>query len=140
MQLVIENPKGLRLDSFCEWLIPKISEALYSNIDSKKLIPFNNYINKYNIVNWTLYRRPIMCSEIIYLGMNYLVYHKTNNSYIIEIDSNINIPNSTTKIISLCNLINYGNMSLNAYPIFDKATDIIAEDLPNLYAKFLKGD
>ena len=81
-----------------------------------------------------------MCSEIIRLGLYYLIYYKTNNSYIIEIDNNSNIPNSTTKIISLCNLINYGNISLNAYPIFDKAMNIIAEDLPNLYAKFLKGE
>ena len=140
MQLVIENPEDKKLDSFCEWLIPKISEALYFNIESKKLISFNNYINEHNLVNWTLYRRPIMCSEIIKLGLYYLIYHKTNSSYIIEIDNNINIPNSNTKIISLCNLINYGNISLSAYPIFDKAMDIIAEDLPDLYAKFLRGE
>ena len=140
MQLVIENPENKNLDSFCEWLIPKIGEALYSNMQGKKFILFNKYINDHDIVKWILGKRPISCYEVIKLWLYYLDYYRTNNSYIIKVDNNINIPNSNTRIISICNLINYGNISLNSYPIFDKAMDSIAKDLPNLYAKFLKGE
>jgi hypothetical protein len=38
MYLVIDNPEGLDLDGFCEWLIPQIQRYLEASIDENHLI------------------------------------------------------------------------------------------------------
>lgn len=139
MNLIIENPDNVNLNDFCSWLKPIIIDYANNAIIDKKLVRFNKYVNNDINIKWFA-NKPlkINCKDVLLAGLNNLVYKRQGNDYIIEIDANNYIYNSSAKFIDIIKLINYGNMVLSAYPIVDKIFDYITENLETYYSQYLQ--
>ena len=135
MKLIIENPTGEDLKPFInDCIIPAIAQVIYSILDKKQLLKFDNYLlNKFNNIN-------IDANKIINLSVKNLITQKLGDYYQIQIDPNINIPGIPAKLYDICALINYGNIELSPYPIFNKAMDKLAPFVPSLYQEYNSGD
>lgn len=74
--------------------------------------------------------------------MRNLKVGKNGNSYEIFIDPNINAPGIPAKLVDVCALVNYGNLALLPYPIFDIMIDTLGDQISSLYIKykFIKGN
>ena len=131
MKLIIENPTGEDLKPFInDCIIPAIAQVIYSILDKKQLLKFDNYLsNKFNNIN-------VNTHKIINLGIKNLTIQKWENQYQVQINPNINIPGIPAKLYDICALINYGNMELSPYPIFDKAMNKLALFVPSLYQEY----
>lgn len=128
MTLTIPNNSNLDADDLIEFFIKKIQNYVETNINNEELSRWDEYLHKASIKWGTLgNKQTIPSTRDIILGAIYnLTYNKFTNKYIIEIDENVNIPNTSVKYSSMINLINYGNLSINGYDIVDKAfSDII---------------
>ena len=141
MYLHITNEAKLDLDAFCKWLIPNMKQYLQINIDEKKLIRFNDYINnniRINNLNTSGY--PLNPYNILVKSADYLVVKKLNNQYIIALDETAYIPNTQIHIIDIIKLINYGNIELVAYPIYNELMEWFADNITVLYNRYIEED
>lgn len=138
MTLEIENPRNFNLESFIKtFLIPKIQESFIKEIDNKRLLKIEEFINKLGI---NIYHQYISVRSILIAAIDNLEYLKlSNNNYILRIDSNQMLPNISAKLIDLAYMINYGTLSTPAYPIFTKVFSFFADRLQLLYAEYLRG-
>lgn len=143
MELELKNDNNLELDDFCNWLILEMRKYMSSSLDYGKLIPFNNYINDsdINAIKWNDKDKAYTISvrELTLWAFDYMVVKKEGNDYIIKFDNNALIPDTSTKIIDIIKLINYGNLTLFAYPIFDEMTDFFALNIDSYLDKYIKG-
>lgn len=134
MRLIIYNPYDEDLKPFIkEKIIPAASQIIYSIADVKYLKPFDNYIKaKYN--------KNISSKNIITLAISNLIIENYQDNYQITINPNIFVPGINAKLYDLCALINYGNMELIPYPLFDKAMEKLGSFVPKLYDEYKYGD
>lgn len=58
--------------------------------------------------------------------------------YIIEINPNEIAPKTSAKLIDICSLINYGNLDMPPYSIFEDTFRYIASHLSDLYNEYLR--
>ena len=139
MELIIDNPDGMDLHGFCEWLREFMFEYIADNLDEGKLIVFDDYVNtKMNLV-WQGPKRHISVKDLMLsVPANLICLHQLNYSKFM-IDSNIIIPNTAAKFINIINLINYGNMDLPSYNFIDEMFNKIAENLNAFYDIYLQG-
>ena len=137
MKLIIDNPTKEDLKPFInDQVIPAIAQIIYSIIDKKQLLKFDNYLSyKFKNIIPTL----IDTNTIIHLGVKNLIIYNCKDYYQIQINPNINIPGISAKLYDICALINYGNVELQPYPIFNKAMDKIAPFIPLLYQEYKFG-
>ena len=135
MKLEIANPNKIQLDDFIEsYLFPKIQESFIKEIDSRRLIAINKYVNTLNIATFGRY---VNVKDILIAAIYNLVYNKqSNGDYIVSIDSTQIAPNTRAKIIDIAQLVNYGTLSTPAYPIFDTVFSYFAKRLNNLYIDY----
>lgn len=134
MNLVIDSK--VDISDFCEWLIKEhITPYIVTHINQKKAQRFDDIINK-SIV--TMPKRVLFADEILLASAYNLVVSKSNNSYIIRLDSNIFIPNTNAKFISIIELINYGNLSVQAYPIYTETFNYFADNISEYFNTYLE--
>lgn len=139
MNLVIDNPDNLNLDAFCQILITLMQNYIRTTLDTKQLIRFDAYLNNEDIIDYADRSNRLVSSKDILIGSTYnLVVIKDKDKYIIQLDNNINIPNTYAKFIDIVKLINYGNLALPAYPIYDNMMDYFAENLLEYYRIYLE--
>lgn len=140
MNLVIDNPDNLDLFNFCNWLIPKIRGHILNSINKKLLIKWDKFLNSSNILQFNKgFNRPLSTKDLIIASLYYLrVSKNANNSYIIEIDPNRNIPNSSAKFINIIKLIDKGNLSISPYNIITKTMNYFANNLQDYYQSYLE--
>lgn len=140
MELHIELEQDLELYNFLKWLPNKMADYLIENIDSRKLIYFDEYINSDNIIKWRSERlKHILTSKDILIAGTYnLTIDHNNNSYTIRLNPNAFIPDTYAKFINIINLINYGTLTLFAYPIYDKMMEFFAENIQSFYQVYLE--
>ena len=138
MTLTVDNPDRLDLDGFIsEKLIPEIQEVFPSMINDGKLISVNDFIN--NTLKLSPQGRWINVKDVLLSAIYNLVYTKMpNGSYVISIDSNQIVPDTRAKIIEVAQLVNYGNMSVPSYPIFDEVFRFFADNLNDLYIEYVE--
>lgn len=138
MTLEIENPRNFNLDAFIEtFLIPKIQDSFIKEINNKRLVKIEEFINKLGI---NIYHQYISVRNILIASINNLSYIKLpNNNYMLQIDSNQMLPNISAKLIDLAYMINYGTLSTPAYPIFTNVFSFFANRLQLLYSEYLRG-
>lgn len=139
MNLVI-NKGDLEITNFSYWLIPYIQEFLINQINKRKLIKFDKFLNDNKIIYFNYKEDRIISSKNILIGAiyNLRVINKANE-IIIEINPNSIIPNTSAKFIDIIKLINYGNLLLEAYPILDKTMEYFASNIDYYYEKYMKG-
>lgn len=134
MNLIIKNPDGLDLTNFCNWLISIMQEYMSKNIEEKKLVQWDNYLN--NIIKLKStdnITRAISSKNILVASTYNLIVKKSNSQYEIALDPNTNIPNYYAKFIDIIKLINYGNINTQPYPIYDYMMDFMADKLIDYY-------
>lgn len=134
MNLIIKNPDNLDLYNFCEWLIKQMQKYIQEYIEPNKLIAWDDYLNnkiKLKTTDGSL--RLISSKDILISGSYNLIIKQTTNQYEITINPNVNIPNYYAKFIDIIKLINYGNINIQPYPIYDYMTDFIANNLIDYY-------
>lgn len=137
MNLVIEDKLfDNKAKAFAEWLIPVLRQHILKNINVNKLKSFEDYINKDRISLKLGFTRFMSISSIVKAALFNLVVTYDYTAATIEFDPDVTIPNSNAKFIDIVNLINYGNLSLQSYPIFDEAFNLFAENGAMLFKKF----
>lgn len=142
MNLTIKLPRRtLKTDLFVDSiLISYIEDVLTEMINPQKLIIWNNYF-KDNNLGWITYKNKTVIPtayEIIFAGIKNLKVYKYPDHYVIKINPNKILPKSSAKLNDICNLINYGNLSIKGYPIFSEGFELISKQVPYLYEAFLE--
>lgn len=140
MYLEIINKDGLDLDSFCEYLIKQMQDYMKSETrkNYKRLAKYNEFIDE-NIARIDDKETILPIRDILVLSTYYLTYKQLPDSYVIELNPNINVPNTYAKFIDIVKLVNYGNLSLPAYPIYDEMMDYFADKIVYFYKEY-KGE
>ena len=124
MRIVINGEDGVNLQPFIiSYIIPLMQSYLRSHIDKKRL---QRFVDEFNIQDFLL----------TILKSNFLVCRKVRSTYIIEINSNIYVRNSFAKLVDICSLINYGNLTYPSYPIFTQMFSYIRKEFYTLYRIF----
>lgn len=138
MTLTVDNPDRLDLDGFiAEKLIPEIQGVFSSMINDGKLISVNDFVN--NTLKLSPQGRWINVKDVLLSAIYNLVYTEMpDGSYVISIDSNQIVPDTRAKIIEVAQLVNYGNMSVPSYPIFDEVFNFFADNLNDLYIEYVE--
>ena len=134
MKLVIKNTQPLNLNEFIkDIVIPTAIDLFLSIIDRRRYVTWENYLQKaYN-------KQSINIDKILLDSIGNLEYKKIGNDYEISINPNIICSYIPAKLIDICALINYGNLSLSPYPIFDILFERLSEMISDLYIQYTLG-
>lgn len=137
MVLNIESDKDIT--GFCEWLIPIIQDHFIKSIDNRKLEQFNIYLNANKVILFNYNEKRLISARNILVGAIYNLHLKHNlNKYIIEINPNSTIPNTSAKFINIAKLINFGNMSMAGYNVLSNIMNYFADDIDSYYNDYLE--
>lgn len=144
MNLYIENPNNFDLRDFISnYLIDKIQKYFISNLDERRLIPIESYINdlpdiRSNInlrKNQSINLKNLLISAVYNIRYNVLPSGDCN----IEIDPDAHSPYLNLNLQYLAKLVNYGSMGSPAYPIFDNTFNYIASNMDKYYEDYKNG-
>lgn len=137
MYLEIEKDGIDDVVEFSLWLVPKIQKYFVDIINDKKLIKINTYLNEHKAFYFNYNEKRQISAKNILIGSIYNLHVKEMQDLtIIEISSNVTIPNTSAKFIDIAKLINFGNLSLQGYPIFTETMQYFADNLTDYYTKF----
>ena len=136
MLLVVENEK---VDvGFIAFLKRRLRMRILSSINFNKLIKFNKFFESDAFK--TIYGdKKILAERVVVLGSNHLQHTIIHNTARIYIDPNVYYPGTEIKLVDLCNLINFGNLSVDAYPIFSNAFQHFSDNIEQYADTFLTG-
>lgn len=136
--LEIQNVDNLDLDKFCEYLIGMMREYLLTEIDKMQTKRFDDYIKEKGIIK-SIYRngKTPMVKDILVASTSHLIVNKVNSNYIIKLNPNAKIPNTSAKFIEIIKLVDEGNLEVKRYPIYSDMTDFFAKNLYYFYNKWL---
>ena len=134
MKLIIKNTEPLDLNEFIkDIIIPTAIDLFLSIIDRRRYVTWENYLQKaYN-------KQSINIDKILLDSISNLEYKKIGNDYEISINPNVICSNIPAKLIDICALINYGNLSISPYPIFDIVFERLGEMISDLYIEYTLG-
>ena len=134
MRLIIENVLNEDLKPFInEAIIPAATQIMYSIVDFDYLATFNTYLQN-------RYKTNITARRVLTLALNNLIIYNHQDTYEIAINPNTFIKEINAKLYDLCALINYGNMEIHPYPIFDKTMEKLGSFVSELYDEYMNGD
>lgn len=136
MKIFIINDDDKYTGDFLKFVIEKTRELFLEKLNKQKLQSFEIFINKNPKYN-SLFKKYIPAYEICYSALYNLHVKHFGSVITIEIDSMINLPNTSIKLIELVELIDKGNLVLKAYPIFTEVFKEIEDKIENLYAEFI---
>ena len=139
MQLQIEDPKNLLQADFINWLKVKIRDKIISDIEDKKLIVWDEYLNT-NSAYVSIYKKKISSKDIIIAGAANLEFSKSESTFSIFINRNVFTPGlDRIKLETICKLINFGDLQIKGYPIFTDTFDYFAESIHDYVDRYLYG-
>lgn len=114
MTLIIDNKNITK--SFIPYLKKRILGYIVSILNFNKLIKYDEYFNSTDFKSDS--KITISTKKIILISMSNLIHERYETTTHISINPNINYPGTNFKIIDLCKVINFGTLSIDAYPIF----------------------
>jgi len=139
MQLVINNPDNLDLNSFCDWLKLRISNDVDNNafpVNEQRVQPWEDYFKEIE-VGWRMdaQGKPVVPTfkSIISNFFDNLVVEKIGQNYIIKANEILSVPGTSITWYMLARLINYGTLSIARYQYFDDVLNFYAEHLEEFY-------
>ena len=139
MKLEISDPKDLLDRSFILWLKVKIRDKILVNINPKKLINWDKYLNENNVYK-SIYKKKISARDIIVAGAMNLDFSKSESKFMIYINHNTFTPGlDRVKLETICKLINFGDLQNKGYPIFTDTFDYFAESIQDYVDRYLHG-
>lgn len=115
---------------FIMYLISIIREYVVTNVDMRQLTRWNDYFkeNELEIDSYTA----------LLLGINNLVYNNFLGGWIIKINPNIMLYN--INVSDICNLITYGNLEVEPYPIIREAFEYVTINIDVIYDEYTNGE
>lgn len=132
MKLEIANPIYENLDDFCLFLIREIQKRYFQILDKNKLSIWQDWLDMvFEQIDFNIF-------EILDICISNLIFRKQQSNYIISINSNINIPETSAKFIDIARAVNYGVLGYSAYPIFSDLFDYFAENFFEYKEKYEK--
>ena len=139
MNLIINNLTQDPLEDFIQSIIiPEIQIYFFKNISTDRLKSWDKYFETQYDWGYTL-TPPESTLNILIQGINALsIKNSQNFSYTISIDSNKNMPGTTAKLYDLCSLINYGNLEMSPYPIFEDTFKQVGFTIPLLFEEYIE--
>ena len=142
MFLRIDNPEGLELQGFCEWLITQIQDrANDSTLWNQGLVDsWSNYFHQFDF-GWPrdVANQPLVPSFALIVDSYFssLKVYKTGGSYYILADENRLLNSTEITIDSLASMINNGTVDMKGYPFFDEIFDFFAENVGDYYSLYV---
>lgn len=110
------------------WLISKIKTRLLSNIDTKKLVHWNNYFSELPSNEASI--QDNSSQQIIVFAVSNLTCKLNQGELIITYDQTKFIPGyDRLKLSTAIKTINYGTLSIKGYPIFSDTFKYFAENI-----------
>lgn len=117
MTLIVDN-KNTNLH-FILYLKKRMLRHVAIILNPKRLVPYDEYFNTDEFKRISD-GAEISSRRIIMLGMTNLIHKKYESNTHIFINPNIVYPGTSLKVVDLCKVINFGTMSVDAYPIFSE--------------------
>ena len=107
-------------------------------ISFKRLAPFDEYFasDEFKSVSNNV---KVSSRKVIVLGMSNLTHKRYETTTHIFINPNIYYPGTGLKLADLCKIINFGNMSIDAYPIFTETFDHFSKNIKKYIDKCIVG-
>ena len=136
MTLIVDN-KDTNLH-FIEYLKTRMLRHLATLLNIKKLDTYDEYFNSpefEEIAN----NVHISSRRVLLMGMTNLSHKRYKSTTHIFINPNINYPGTYIKVIDLCKVINYGTMSIEAYPIISETFDHFANNIEKYKESCIRG-
>ncbi len=135
---IIDEKQVLGLD-FGNWLVTKVQQAMLLKIDPKKLKKWDKYFNdseQYKSISGS----NIKAEQIVLAGIHALHCIGIDGRLLIRIRPNQFVPNLDRVVVdTTCKLINYGNISIQGYPIFSDAFTNISENIDEYIDMYVGG-
>lgn len=126
MTIVVKNKHINR--GFVSFIKKKLLGYLTTIIDTKKLQSYDEYFKSEEFLK--LSNQTIINSQkVILLGMTNLIHKRYETTTHVFINPNINYPETSLKLVDLCKIINYGTLSIDAYPIFTNTFNHIQRNI-----------
>lgn len=79
------------------------------------------------------FEETTLAKDIMLFALDNIEIIKRTKYYSIEINRNIDYPNTSIKLITLIQLINYGNLDIKGVPIFINEFKEVNKELKRLY-------
>ena len=107
-------------------------------LDVRKLSKFDEYFNseEFSVLTNGV---TLSAKQILVLGMSNLKHKRYEINTHIFIDPVIVYPGTQLKIVDLCKIINYGNLSINGYSIISDVFNHFSEHIKGYVNKHLTG-
>lgn len=132
MRLDINTKYGLE---FVLYIIKKLQEYIIGNINDKKLVFIEEYINQ----NYkSIYRKHISARNILVSSAMNLTYQIYANKFTVEIDSKQILYGTNAKLYDICKLINFGVLGIGSYPILTESFDYFRDNLDYMYEYYIR--
>lgn len=131
MLLIVDN-KDIT-ESFIPYLKNRMLRHICFILDDSKLIRFDEYFKSNE------FTKDITSKHIIMLAMSNLQHKRYDENTHIFINPNITYPGTSIKIVDLCKVINFGNLSVEGYPIFTMTFDHFSRNIKKYVEKCAMG-
>ena len=132
MRLDINAKYGLE---FVLYIIKKLQEYIIGNINDKKLVFIEEYINQ----NYkSIYRKHISARDVLVSSAMNLTYQIYANKFTVEIDSKQILYGTNAKLYDICKLINFGVLGIGSYPILTESFDYFRDNLDYMYEYYIR--
>lgn len=115
MTLIVENKNVTK--GFITFLKQKMISHLALILDMRKLKSFEEYFQSEEFLKSTN-NVVINPKKVIVLAMSNIISKRYETTTHLFINPNLLYPGTNLKIVDLCKIINYGTLSIDAYPIF----------------------
>ena len=135
MTITISNEKGFDEDFF-NWLPYEVRDYIIASIDPDKLIKVDTYINTNKFFH-SPFKDNISSKDVIVAAANNLKVDRYWNRVVLSIDSNAVVPNTTSKILTVIKLVNFGSLSVMGYPVVTKCFKFVEDNIDAFYEKYL---
>lgn len=120
---------------FCHWLIKLVYKTFMYSFDDKKTQLIENYINTRCT---SPYVKHISVYQIFLFAIKNLQIYNFGNYYTIKININARYGLTNFKIVNLCNLVQYGVIGIQGYPLLVEIFELISSDIDKYYQKYLQ--
>lgn len=125
MRIEITNSEGTIDRNFGLWIIQKIQQSFFTELNVEKLKVWDSYLETEPEYK-SIYTKKITGKDILLTGIRNLVCDKFDNKLVIRFNNNAYIPGlNHVKVEDACKLITFGNLHVKGYPLlFDIFNEI----------------
>ncbi len=120
MTLIVDN-KYVTM-SFIKFLKRRMLGWVALNLNRKRLTIFDEYFKSSDFIRLSN-NVTVSSRQVIIMSMTNLIHKRYDTVTHIFVNPNICYPGTNIKLVDLCKIINFGNMSVEGYPIFTETFD-----------------